>query len=231
MPLANSLSTANAAWIGLTRSGGGGGAAAFRSISSTTYASRTNTIVTAPTGIQNGDILLLVLILGASTPPTPTLPSGFSVLSGGPTTITDSGFSVACRLAWKLASSESGNYTATHATASSQGMMLAISGASSATPVSSVNNGTATLGTYTGITTPSNSSLVAGIQVAWDSWTGADAGISGTTPTFTARLDDTNQIYVGTGVLATAGATGSPTQGNNNAGAHPWLTFLVAAGP
>src|SRR5436309_1333140 len=66
-------------------------AAAFRSIANTTYASRTNTVITAPAGIQNNDILLLLFTLGDAAPPAPTPPAGFTALTGYPVTNTSAG--------------------------------------------------------------------------------------------------------------------------------------------
>ena len=147
--------------------------AAFRSMSSIGYGSRTNTVVTAPSGIVNGDILILAVLIAGPSPetrPTPTMPSGFTVIQG-PAEVTDaSDFGVKRVLAWKLASSESGSYTVTHAAASSQAVMVCISGASSSTPVSSDNSGTGTTTTALGVTTPSNNSLVLFFAQAWENY-------------------------------------------------------------
>ena len=173
----------------------GGGAAALRSISSTTYTSRTNTTITAPSGIQNGDILILAFIVGDPTSPaTPTLPAGFSVIQG-PSLVTDGGFTVTRRLAWKVASGESGDYTVTHTADSSQGIMLCVSGASGSTPVSSNNNGTGATTTATGVTTPSNNSLVMFIAQNWNLY-GTASVPAGSTPTFTEQLDSATSLNV-----------------------------------
>ena len=205
------------------------GATALRSMSNTTYASRTNTTITAPSGIADGDILILSFILGGASPPSATLPAGFTLLQG-PNTRTVSGFSVIRRLAWKYASGESGDYTVTHTSSSSQGAMLCISGGVFATPVSSDNSGTGTTTTATGITTPSNNALVAFIVHNWALYGSASAP-SGTTPTFTEQLDSASSLmYVATGVLATAGATGNKTQANGNSAPDGWGAFLVGVG-
>jgi hypothetical protein len=241
MPLLNKLLVSTllplflgATWMASPGKGshGGGGSAAFRSMSSVTYLNRTDITINAPAGVQNGDILILYLTLGAASPPTPTLPSGFTVIQG-PTTITDSGFSNTVRLAWKVASSEPGSYTISHATSNSQAIIVAISGASGSTPVSSMNTGTGTTTTATGITTPSNNAVVLFIASAWQLYTGASSPPSGTTPTFTEQYDGGEQsvFYVASGVLATAGATGSKTQANPNGAGEPFSAVLVSAGP
>ena len=211
-------------------------AAAFRSLSNMTYGSRTNTTITAPSGIVDGDILILALVIGksGSAPPAATLPAGFSTIQGPNETETGT-FFVNRILAWKVASGESGSYTVTHASASSQGVMLCISGASGSTPVSSdnecndVSDGQTT--TALSITTPSNNSLVAFIAHNYAGYTGIASPPTGTTPTFTEQLD-TGLMYVATGVLATAGATGNKTQANGNGAiGDMWGAFLVAVGP
>lgn len=206
-------------------------AAAHRSISSVTYASRTNTTVTAPASIIDGDILVLMFIIGAAgTPPTPTLPSGFTVIQG-PTTINDGSFQVTRRLAWKVCSSESGNYTVTHSSASSQGVIIAVSGGNTgATPVTSSNSGTGSTSTGTGITTPSDNSWVGFMGHNWNLF-GSTSPPSGTTPTFTERLDATTSlIYCADGVLATAGATGNKSHTTPNNSIQPWAQFMIAIG-
>jgi hypothetical protein len=72
---------------------------------------------------------------------------------------------------------------------------------------------------------------VAFIGINWDDYTNASlTAPTGTTPTFTERLDSsTTIIYVATGELAAAGATGNKTHTNSNtSGSSPWLTFMVA---
>lgn len=236
--IAVALLTSAGSWVlpGKGQHAASASGAEFRSISSTTYASRTNTTITAPTGIQNGDILILAFVMGNASPPTATLPSGFTSLSG-PTTVTRDSFSVSRHLAWKLASSESGDYTVTHSATASQGVIICVSGAANTTPVFSSNEaegyagGSGSTTTATGITTPSNNSLVAFIAHNWQLYGSASAP-AGSTPTFTERLDaGTSIMYAATGVLATAGATGDKTHGNGNGVEDPWGVFLVSVGP
>lgn len=204
-------------------------AAALRSSSSLAYGSRTNSIVTAPAGIQNGDVLLYTMFLGITgTAITATPPTGFVACSGGtfPIALTDGSFNARAYVWYKIASSESGDYTSTHTAGSSSATMLAISGGTG-TPACTTNNGTGGTTTATGLTTSANDSLVA--FVGWD-WADTANNVTpptGATPTFSEVLDLTI-TYVATGVLATAGATGDKTITNNSTGGHAWGGVLVA---
>jgi len=82
---------------------------AFRSIS-TNATPATSLVVTPPSGIVDGDILV-AWAQSDSSSGTCTFPAGFSVLTGTPLTTTIDGASFFC--ATKKAASESGNYTLT----------------------------------------------------------------------------------------------------------------------
>ncbi|CDM57664.1 putative mannose-sensitive agglutinin [Rhizobium favelukesii] len=204
-------------------------AIAFRSISSTTYASRANTAVTAPAGIVNGDILIAIIFLGQSggtAPTAPTAPSGFTQIGTG-TSVTESGnsFSALFGVYWKRAASESGSYTFTHSTASSQAAIAVYSGAlSSGSPVDvlSQNSGTlspGTTATATGVTTTAANDLVIYAGHNWDA-TGTLSPPTG----MTERVD--SLVYIADVAQPSAGASGNKTQtlASNN----PWAAFLVA---
>ena len=209
---------------------------AFRSLTSTTYASRTNTTLTAPAGLANGDILLAAIITGANNPGVAsTPPAGFTALPGSPTTVFDAGgFYGKLAVYKKVAASESGSYTFTHATASSQGVLLAVSGADGTSPVdvsSSNFSGTGATGggnttTATGVTTTNPADLL--VYLAHD-WTGS--GALSPPAGFTENFD--SLLYVGTKLLTAAGATGSVTQtnGNPNNPGNPWAAYLIAIKP
>jgi len=205
--------------------------ATLRSMSNTTYASRTNTTLTAPTGITNGDVLILAFFIGAAgTPPTPTLPAGFTVIQG-PTTQNDGSFQGTRRLAWKIASGEGGSYSITHAAGSSQAVMLCVQNAANSTPVSSNNGGSGATTTATGITTSIDQSLIIFLVHNWALY-GSGTPPAGATPVFTEQLDSaTSLFYVATGTLGTAGATGDKVQSPNGNGAgDQWGAFLVGVG-
>ena len=203
-------------------------ATAYRSHNSTAWGGgHTNTTTTAPTGITNDDNLVLMHAIGAAgARPTPTMPTGFTVLTGYPITITDGGFLVDIRLAHKVAASESGDYTTTHSSASSSQIVVCSSGGSASTPTATTNNGTGTTSTATGQTTGANDAFVLYFGFDYDGNTALTTVPAGTTPTFTERVDTNNQ-YCATGTWASSGATGNKTQTNGNGGAAPWWAGLV----
>lgn len=231
-------------------------AVANRSFSDTTYASRTNTTITAPTGIQNGDILIIHFCTGqgSSSVPTVTPPSGFSVIPGPtfPIQINDGSFWV-CNWTWyKVASSESGNYTVTHATLSTQAYMVACSGADTSTPFGQNetsdqqnaigNNGGGvnfSVTTAPSITTTRNGCLITFISQDW-----GDGANNLTGPTgYTKRFGETGVsgiLYAADLAQASAGATGAQTITNNSwmgasgtptTNTDPWAGFLIAVQP
>lgn len=208
-------------------------AAAHRSDSATTYASRTNTTCTAPAGIADGDVLLIVFDIAAATSaPTPTAPSGFVAVSGTyPINILDSSnFNVGVYVWYKIASGEAGNYTVTHSTASSQCYMKAVSGGSSSQPASTTNSGSSSPTVALTITPAGNDALVMFVSSDWADTANALSPPTGTTPTFTERLDTSvtaGLLYVADGVLATAGATGNKSITNNSGVNGMWGGVLV----
>lgn len=204
-------------------------AVAVRSKTSTTYASRTNTTLAAPSGLADNDILLAGIFVGASgTAPSVAAPSGFTALSGSPTSVTDVyGFQGKFNLFWKRAASESGSYTFSHSSASSQGLLLAISGAvTSGSPIdaSSNNTGVGNTSTATGVTTTVPNDLLLYIAHDWEGL-GALSPPSGFTEIFDSL------IYSARMSQATAGASGSKTQTNGNLYDEPWAAWLIAIKP
>lgn len=205
----------------------------------TTYASRTNTTLAPPlkggeSEIPDGDILAIVFVLVTQgvDPPTPTFPAGFTVLNT-PVVVTDAtDFRGVAYLAWKVASGESGDYTITHATANSDGMVIRVEGGDSGvTPTFSANTGNSETTTALGVTTPTDNSYVGFIVHNWENY-GAGLPPTGTTPVFAERQDSANSLwYYADGTLPTAGVTGNKTQDNQNlAATQPFGAFLVAIG-
>jgi hypothetical protein len=206
--------------------------ASLRSLATTTYASRTNTTISAPAGLADGDVMIMAFVIGAAgTPPTPTLPAGWTVIQG-PTTQTSGGFQVTRRLAWKVASGEGTDYTITHTAASSDCVIAAIQNGSSSSIVSTSNGGTGQTITALGVTTTVDQSVILFIGHNWVLY-GSAAPPTGTTPVFTERSDSaTSLLYVASGILGTAGATGDKTQfPTGNAAGDGWGGFLVGVGP
>jgi hypothetical protein len=216
-------------------------AAAVQSASTVNLGTRTNTTFTAPTGITNGDLLLIVMITGLNGGVTPTPPSGFSAITTFPKAMNPLGADpyVVRHHAWiKVASGESGNYTATHASADTEGCMLRIDGqaatAVSVTPVHTDQDEGANVGnvvTAPTITTTIDGSLIVWHGSVWDGF-GAQSPTGGTTPTFTERANHTAGIfYCQTGPLTTAGATGTKAVSASQATNRPWLAgmFVIDA--
>ena len=214
---------------------------AFEAISNTTYASRTNTVIPAAAlgTITNGDLLLLLFMGGAATEaPDPTAPTGFTICPGSwPIDVTQGTFNMEYRAYYKLASSESGDYTVTHATASSQGAILRFSGTAQTNPI----NPTPTInfqtdpGSVENSTAPGLTTLVDGCMIVWNGFSWGDTTTdltppAGTTPTFTERLD-TTLMYVATGIMTTAGATGDKSMANNSNTGNPWGASLISIEP
>lgn len=195
-------------------------AGAIRSSSSLSAGSRTNSVLTAPSGIQNNDILLALLDVGGSTSPSVTPPAGFTEITttGWPLTYTRSDpWTVKAHAYWKVASGESGNYTFTHSSASTEGCLLCLSGCDTSTPISPTstayadNNHSTSTVIAPGLTTPRDSSVVVFVASCWNDMNTTPP--TGTTPTFTEYYDGGagGVFYVAAGVLATAGATGDAT--------------------
>lgn len=212
-------------------------AVAFAAISSTTYASRTNTTVPAAAlgAIANDDLLLLLVLTGAGTAsPDVTPPTGFTICPGTwPTSVEGGGFNVRYWAYFKIANNESGDYTVTHAAASSQAAILRFTGAKTVTPINpaaSTNTGGGTTSTALSVTTAVTDVMIVWNGHSWGDTTNDLTPPTGTTPTFTERMD-TTLMYVATGVVAAAGATGNKAMTNNNTGSSPWAASLIAIEP
>ena len=207
--------------------------AAVRSVSNTTYASRTNTTITAPASIADDDILLLgILTVNDPDAVDTTPPTGFTLLTNFPIDVTDGGgLNMEFRVYWKTASGESGNYTVTHASSSSQGWMVCVQDADTISVTPTVNNGTAASTTALSITTTVNDSLVILMAFDWGDSANNLTGPTGTTPTFVEKIDVAPLIYVTAGVLATAGATDNKTMANNSSTGSPWGATLIVVQP
>lgn len=191
----------------------------FRSGSAVDFANRTNTTIPAPAGIQNDDGLLIIHVVGASgTPPTATPPAGFVALPGFPVLYSDgtpgTDFTYRVNVWQKVADGESGDYEVIHAAGLSTAYMLAgldIDIADPIEPNPTIATGAGDPTTVPGITTPRNESLVVLWCADWELFGGGTAVPGGTTPTFTERYDGASTLYVATGVMGTAGATGDKT--------------------
>lgn len=219
--------------------GGGGapiGAVDFISSSSVNYATRTDTTITAPADIQDGDDLLIIFEDGAANAaPVPTPPAGFSILNGFPLTRADSNNFTVDTYAWrKVASGEAGDYTITHANAASNAYMQCARGQNLITPYDpnpTTDTGLGDTATAPGLTTSVDNSLIVYFCSKWNF-----PGITppgGVTPTLTTRLDGSaTLLFVSTGVLAGQGATGNKiATGLPNTPTEPWASGMIAIRP
>lgn len=220
---------------------------AFRSLSSTGPVGPSATAsatITPPAGIQDTDELLLLLFLqdddGSPDPVvTAQTPTGFSLVSGFPVEV-DGVTSGLKRFAYvwsKTASSESGNYVVTFNGTSarwfSEGLMLAYStdGAVDVTS-SSIAIGSTTTATANSITTTQNNSMIVYAQINFADVFNRPTVPTGTTPTFAQTYYNFTNMAAASGVLATAGATGTKSEDSlvSGAGAQ-WAAFLISIAP
>lgn len=215
-------------------------AVALASSSSLAYGNRTNTTLPAPSGITDGDVLLAVMFAASDPGVTVTPPAGWTVLTGFPLVYHrgQPGYTYRLYAFVKVASGESGNYTFTHTTADSEGWLGRYTGASTSAPINpapAVDTDTGDVGTNGpedsgtdlnpgSITTEVDGSMVVFIGSTWDA---ADfTPPTGTTPTFTERLDGT-ALFVADGVMATAGNTGNKVVISTQVEARPNASALI----
>jgi hypothetical protein len=199
-------------------------APAFRSVSSISYASRTNATVSAPSGLANDDIMLAVVVTatsgtGLGTAVAVTPPAGWKAFTT-PQETDDGSFTAKVWMFWKRAASESGSYTFTHATSNSQAIIAAFSGCVTTGPPFdgwSMNFGRATVGAAPSILPNSTNDL---LIYADHGWTGSAT----TPPTGFTEQFDTTLLTLATKVLTARGNTGTVSHTTSA----PWGTYLVA---
>jgi len=184
--------------------------ASIRSVSTVGQSSRVNTTITAPTGIVNGDLLVAVFGSISLTVLDVTPPAGWNYLTAGDFYSVDRH---TLRIYYKVASSESGNYTFSHSSAETEGVIFAISGADTTNPfnpIPTVNQVLNSTATALGLS-PERDSCVIICAYLCENNLGPITGLSGTTPTFTEYYDPVSfgNMYVAGGVLAEAQATGN----------------------
>lgn len=199
-------------------------------VSSTTYASRTNTTITAPASIVDGERLLMAFFILNDPIVTPTTPSGWTAVTpnsgSNPIVVADGASNDAgFHLYTKVASSEGASWTVTHASASSQGFVWRTSASSidvcSARGDSSVAN---TTRTCDAVTTTGADRLLYYIGFDWANTATGETPPSG----FTEVLDNTLS-YLAHANQASSGSSGSKTNAcNSNSGANPRGGFLLA---
>ena len=205
------------------------GAVAFRSLSNTTYASRTNTTVTAPAGVTNNDVMIMRFLQGrVGLELTVTPPAGWTEI-GTVTDIESAGFHVYSHLYYRVASSEGASYTFTHASVSSQAVVAAYSGVNTTTPLDATptaNSGLSSTSTALGLTTVTAAAMLVFVEHDF-----GDIAAASSPPTGLTERLDVDISYWADAVQASAGASGNKTMTNSNTGANGFATRLVALRP
>lgn len=206
-------------------------AISFVSSSVTAFGPRTNTTITAPASIADNDLLILGIYTGAaSEAPDPTPPAGFTQ-QGTTTDQTGDSVNAEWRVYTKKAASESGNYTCTHSSATTQAMMLVYRGVDTTTPMdvtATTNTGvSSTTTTATGLTTVTAGAMLVMME---RSWSGSTAQ---TPPTGMTERVESVVMYAADEIIAAAGATGNRAHTNSNSGgdAGLWAVVLLALRP
>lgn len=203
----------------------------FVAASNTTYASRTNTTVTKPTGTVDNDLVVLFFLNGraSSYGPAPTPPPGFTLLSG--TQVNGWGFYVSTWIYYRVASSEGASWTFTHAAITTQAFAVAYRGVDTTTPLdatATTNTGGGTTRTWTGLTTATADAMLLALGHDF-----ADTANNLTPPAgLTERIEVNPLVYAAEQVRATPGATGNFSHAvNNNSGESKWAAALLALRP
>lgn len=219
-------------------------ACAVASSSALAAGTRTNSTVTAPSGITDGDILVYgMLIAGASGGPTATPPTGFAAPTGIPLAWSGSGildtYGLRIYFWTKKASGESGNYTATHSSGDSVAFMWRISGGDQTTwvdqnPTTMSSNGGGSGHTVigpAGTQTPTvDGCALLWIGVSWDAF-----GAATPTTGFTERRNVTTEVFYAQDLIQViAAATGAisvtSAQGDDRPEGAAMLCIRAAAG-
>jgi hypothetical protein len=207
------------------------GTPAFRSISSTGYGLKTETIVPTPAGTVAGDILIagVFVVYGATFLDDVIIPPASWVRVGVPSEVNAGGVFGHFYVWWKRAGTEGPSQTFAHVGTTSyttQGVIAAYSGGSaSGSPVDVFSQNAASTGstaTYTSVTTTMGNTRLVLLGHNWDG-TGALTPPTGTTE----RFD--HLVYVADESRAATGVTGDRTQ--TLASSAPWHAFLLALKP
>lgn len=199
--------------------------ATYGTFSNTTYTGRVNTTITAPTSIANGNFLFLghITVNPSGAAVTQTLPAGFTQIGTRQTGV-EGTVQYGVVMGYKIASGESGDYTVTHASSNSQGLMLRVTGSQRLTidffTQNSGPSGVGVVTTATGLTPSVTDALLLMLGINWNA-----AAL--TPPTgMTERLDST-LLYFCSQALASGAATGNKTY-NQSTGTPPWFANLIS---
>lgn len=205
----------------------------FRSSSAVNFGNRTDTIIPAPVGIQDSDLLVIPFYIDTQ-PPTP--PPGFAAFTNlGPLAYPVNNSDLWAW--WKRASGESGNYTITHNATFTNAVMLVYrnaigSGSPEDVPPSTRTGNVDPNIVANGIAPVTSGSMIIYVSSVFDPYPAPPLPPGGITPTFTERYNPgtTNVLHVCDGALIPAGPTGNKTvTGGPNLG--DWVASLIAIRP
>lgn len=211
-------------------------AGAVASSTTKAYANATSHVWTAPSGIADGDRLYLISSQGNTGNGLAAITlSGFSLLYSGFGYKAVDDFSVGLRVWGKVASGESGNYTADSGgtTTGMNGIMMRITGIDAGSPI--IGSPTVETGTGASVSLANmngqavlTGDLVIYACAAWDTMGPATAPAQ-TPPTLTERYDPgaSNNFYEADGVLAAGGNLTTYTQTSTNGVGNPWAGIIL----
>jgi|SRR5215469_4357911 len=219
-------------------------AVAFRSQNFLNWVSNTTSprTLTAPAGVQNGDLLVIFCAVGNSGGyPAGTPPPGFAappVTSGSgslPFQTNAVGFFQTTYIWTKIASGEPASYSIAFSASATNGFQVwigAFTGVAPATPVEfcTTNTGGSTTSTALGATASIGDGVLF-LEYDFNDTTNALSVPSGSTPTFTGEYmawsASNANFVVAFGTMAAAGPTGNKAITNNNTGTDPWGAALL----
>lgn len=190
-----------------------------------TNGSTTTVVIAAPSGIQDGDLLLAGITTEGGSGV--TAPGGWTNLYGGLQAVF-----------YKIAASESGSYTFTGGSGAGTGGFIArITGVDGTSPINASNSGSggpSTAYSISGITTTvANCLLIQTIFVANGARTiTAGPAVANNNPTWTNTVsadDGTAKVFEYDGSYPTAGATGVATA--TFSGSTGWFGGIIAISP
>lgn len=203
---------------------------AYRSLTSLSEYDRTTTTLNKPAGVVAGDKMVAAISISQAPgyDPVVTPPSGWTLLVK--TSHTDGNWISHTHWYWKDAGgSEPASYSWTHENGLGSALVFAVSSTPPGAPAFTSQNGTGTTATALSLTTTRANQLIVFASDAWIAPGGALSPPTGSTPTFTERLDATGEfIYLASGVLASAGATGNKSHATSNSTGEPWSALLIA---
>jgi hypothetical protein len=211
-------------------------AVSFVGLTDSGYASRVGEVTSAvPGGVADGDLLILAVILGNPSGAGqlfPITPTGWTILSA--TGVQDgSGFDLTTNIYWRVASSEPASYLIDYIDNSlpSEAVMVAYRGTATGTLGYTVNTGTGSTTTMSGMTADVDGTRFLFIAHDWQA-SGGRTPPAGTTPTWTERLDASGSLmYVADGSLDNGQSTGNDTYTTANGASEPWTAVVVAIEP